>query len=156
MPGRESSPGAWASRSARRVPEQAQRAAALVEVPDARRDDAAGLDDAAHLAQTGDGIGHEVHDQLRQCSVERVARQRQPFGVGAMHLDARVSLADGCDERLGRIDRDDRVIAEPLDELGGEGPRTTADVEDPLAGAHAGEAREHGASGTEYLPMNRS
>ena len=55
-----------------RLPEQAERAAALVEVPDTSGDDTAGPDDTTHVAKASDRIGHEVHDELGERSVERV------------------------------------------------------------------------------------
>ena len=57
-----------------RRPEQAERAPALVEVPDTCRHDATRLDDTTHVAKACDRIGHEVHDQLGERSVERVVR----------------------------------------------------------------------------------
>jgi hypothetical protein len=46
-----------------RRPEQTERAPTLIEVPDTRRHDAAGLDDTTHVAKAGDRVGHEVHDK---------------------------------------------------------------------------------------------
>ena len=64
-----------------------------------------------------------------------------------MHLDAGMSLVDGLHERLRRIDSDDRVITQPLDQLGSERPGTTSDVDHPLPGGDADEVREHGGEG---------
>ena len=50
----------------------------------------------------------------------------------------------GPDERLRWIDRRDRVRPESGDELSGQRPRATPDVEHPLTGHDAGEIGQLG------------
>jgi hypothetical protein len=92
-----------------RRPEQAERTPALVEVPHTRRHDAARLDHTTHLAKSGHRVGHEVHDQLGERSVEHVIRKRKLLGAGAMHFNSGMSLADGFHERRRRIESQRRV-----------------------------------------------
>ena len=65
-------------------------------------------------------------------------------------------LAHCVHERSRGIDGDDRVGAQPVDELGRQSARAAADIEHSLSSDDAGEVREHSTSGTEYLPMKRS
>ena len=62
-----------------------------------------------------------------------------------MRLNSGMSLPDGFHEGFRRIDSDDRVITQPLDQLGRECPGTTSDVDHPLPGRYADEVREHGS-----------
>ena len=64
--------------------------------------------------------------------------------VGAMHLNSGMSPPDGFHEGFRRIDGDNRVLAQSLDQLGGERAGTTSDVDRPLPGRDADEVREHG------------
>ena len=48
----------------------------------------------------------------------------------------------GLDERLGRIDRDDRIGSDPGDELRGERAGPAADVDHPLSGRNPREIGE--------------
>ena len=112
-------------------------------IPDAGGDDAALPRDATHLGQPGDGIGHEVDDELRERRVELAVRETAappPTPAGRRRPGFR--SRDRCDERLGRIDRRDRRGAEARDELGGERARAASDVEDALTAADAGEVCE--------------
>ena len=59
---------------------------------------------ARHLAQAGDRVGHEVHDELRERDVERAVGERQLLGGGTPDVDAGMAVAGGRDERLGRVD----------------------------------------------------
>jgi hypothetical protein len=83
-----------------RLPEHAQRSTSTVVVPDTRHDDPAPACDAAHLTQAGDRVGHEVHDELRQGSVERRLAEGKPLGGGESHIDIRVALLGRIHERL--------------------------------------------------------
>jgi hypothetical protein len=111
-------------------------------VPHARGDHAIGTRHAFHLAQTRNGVGHEVDDELRQRSVEDVVRKRQILGRRAMHLDVRVSLAQRVHERLRGVDGCDGVRPQPLDELGRQRARPAADVEHTLTRVHARQVEE--------------
>ena len=95
-----------------RVPVDAQRALATRVIPHRRRDDAAGARDTCHLANARDRIGHEVDDELRQRSIERVRGKRQLLGGGLLDLDAGMALARSRDERLRWVDGRDVLGAE--------------------------------------------
>ena len=71
-------------------------------------------------------------------------------------VDAGVARAGGLDERLGRIDRRDRLGADALDELRRERARAAADVEHALPGRDAGEVGELRRERPRVPPMNRS
>ena len=90
-----------------RVPQQAQRPLAATVIPDARGDCAARSCHPRHLPHALGRIGHEVHDELREGSVERVIRERQLLRRAETHVDARFRRARGLDERLRRIDGGD-------------------------------------------------
>src|SRR5262249_12512517 len=59
------------------LPERAQRPRSSRVVPDARRHDASGPRDTAHLTDPGDRVAHEVDDELCERSVERRVVERQ-------------------------------------------------------------------------------
>ena len=104
---------------ARRAPEGRERAALARVVPDAGRDHAAGLGDARHLAQPGDRVGHEVHDELRERGVEGGVAERQLLGRRLRGLDVREALAR-APRRTSPTGRRRRPLAAPSagDELG--------------------------------------
>ena len=95
-----------------------------------------------HLREPGDGVRHEVDDELRDRGVERVVRKRKVLGRRLFHRDAGEALARRLDERLRRIDGGDRVRADAPDQLGRERTRAAADVEDALPVRDAREVRE--------------
>ena len=121
----------------RRVPEGAQRAGAAAVVPHARCDDAAASRDSCQLPQAGDGIGHEVDDELRQRGVELVVGEGQLFGRRLLDGDAGMPLARGCDERLRRVDGRHLGRSEQAHELRRQRTRPAADVQHALPGANA-------------------
>ena len=116
-----------------------ERAAAAGVIPDARRHRAARAGDAPHLAKPGDGVGHEVDDELGDRRIERVVGEGEGLGGRLAHVDARVPGARRLDERRGRIDRGDGLGAEPGDELRRQRPRAAPDVQDALARLHSPE-----------------
>ena len=71
----------------RRLPERAERASAAGVIPDARGDHAAGARHAAHLRQSRDWVGHEMNDELGECCVELVIRERELFGGRLTDVD---------------------------------------------------------------------
>ncbi len=89
--------------SARRVPEQAERAPTASVIPHACRHDTAWADDAHHFAQPLSRICHEVNDELCENSVECLVRERQLLCGPKSHVDAGVTFSGRRDERLGRI-----------------------------------------------------
>ena len=115
---------------ARGVPVDAHGRAAAGEIPDTRGDDPFGSRDPRHLPQPGDGIGHEVHDELRQSCVERVVLERQALGRRRSTIDAGSRVAGRHHERLRRIDSGDAIRAYPGDELRGERSGAAAHVDD--------------------------
>ena len=62
---------------ARHIPEQTERGLTASVIPHARRHDTAWAHDAHHFAQPLPGICHEVNDELRENSVERLVRKWQ-------------------------------------------------------------------------------
>ena len=104
----------------------------------------------------GDGIRHEVHDELRERGVEAAVRVRQLVRRAEPDVDARMARTRRGDERLRRIDGRDRVRPEPPDELARQRAGPGADVEHGPLVADAGEVGQLGASGVEYRPMKRS
>ena len=92
----------------RHVPEQGERAVTAGVIPHACRDDAVGAGHPRHLGQARDRVVHEMDDELRQGRVERVVRERQPFGLGLLHVDIAIAIPYSRDERRGRVDRRDR------------------------------------------------
>jgi len=45
-----------------------------------------------------------MDDELRYGRVERVVRERQPFGLGLLHVDLAIAIPHSRDERRGRVD----------------------------------------------------
>ncbi len=124
---------------ARRAPEHRERGALTGVIPDAGRDHATWAGHARHLAQPGDRVAHEVHDELGEGGVEALVGERQRLGRRLRGLDARQALAQRVDERRRRVDGDHRRGTQTLDQLGAERARPAADVEDPLSGGDAGQ-----------------
>ena len=77
-----------------------------------------------------------------RAAVERVVRERQLLRGAEPNVDARMAGTSGLDERLRRIDRDDRIGSDAGDELRGERARPAADVDHPLPGRDPGEIGE--------------
>ena len=96
-----------------RVPQGLRGPCTTAVIPDARDNRAARPGDASHLPHAGCRVGHEVDDELRESSIERVVRERQLLRGAEPDVDARVACASGLDERLRRIDRGDRLGADP-------------------------------------------
>ena len=115
-------------------PEVVQRACATGGViPHARGDDTTSDGDAAHLAEAGNGVGHEMDDELREGAVEPPIGIRQSLGGAFPHVDTRMAFARRSDERVGRIDRGNGRRAEPLNQLPRERTRAAPDVEGAVA-----------------------
>ena len=93
----------------RGTPEGARRARAAAVVPDARGDDTAAARHARHLLEAGDGVGHEVDDELRERGIEGVVGKRQVFRRRPLDGGAGMTLARSGDEGLRRIDSGDVV-----------------------------------------------
>jgi hypothetical protein len=79
-------------------------------------------------------VGHEVHDELGQCGVERLISKRQLLRRSPLHCDPRVALSSGLDEGLGRVDGRHSRRSQPLDQLRRQRTWTAADIEDSLTG----------------------
>jgi len=80
---------------ARRTPEEAEWPPAPGVVPHARGHDAVGTSHARHLAESRDGVRHEVHDELCQGGVERLISERQLLRGSASHAHPGMALS-GC------------------------------------------------------------
>jgi acrylyl-CoA reductase (NADPH) len=124
------------------APEGRQRRPLAGVVPDARGNAAAGARDARHLAQSGHGIGHEVHDELREHHVERGVAEGQGLRRRDVHVDARMALVRRGGERVRRVHRGDGGHAQALDQHGGQRTGPAADVQRLMPGAHAREVRQ--------------
>ena len=118
-------------------------------IPDAGGDHAVVACHSRHLAQTRDGIRHEVDDELRERCVEGSVGEGQMLGRCPLHGDTRVTLARRVDERLRGIHGRHRGRAEQLDQVCGERARPTADVDHALAAVTPAKSANAGASGTE-------
>ena len=97
-----------------------------------------------------------MDDELGQGGVELLIRERQFLGGGASHRDRGMALLRCRDERLRGIDGAHGRRPRAADEFGRQGTRTAPDVHHPLSVATPAKFANSGASGTEYLPMNRS
>jgi hypothetical protein len=111
-------------------------------VPAACGDDAAGADDASHLADGDLGVCEEAHDELGERGVEGGGRPWQLLGRSLPHLRAGKALGAGEGESRGWIDRRHPLGAHATRKLAGQGARPTADVEHALAGLDLGEVRK--------------
>ena len=117
----------------RDLPEQSERAGAPGVIPDGGGDDTPGLRDPAHLAETADGVGHEVDDELGQRRVERAVGEGEGLRRRLPHVDARVSLLHRRHERRRGIDGGDVIGTEPPDQLGRQRSSPAADIDGSLA-----------------------
>ena len=124
------------------LPEHRQRRRPPGEVPDAGGHDSTRLRHPSHLAQPGDGVAHEVHDELREGRVEGVVVERQGLGGGLVHVDTGEAVADGRDERRRRVDRPDALGSASLHQGRGQDARTAPHVEDPVTTAYGDEVDE--------------
>ena len=129
----------------RGLPEQAERSPVAGVIPHAGRDHAAVARHARHLAEPGDGVRHEVHDELREGGVERAVVERQVLRRGALDVDLGVALACRRDEGRRGIDGRHVIRSEAADQFCRERAGTTADVEHALARLDAGQIREEGS-----------
>ena len=140
-----------------RPPERRQRAGAAGVVPHARRDGAAGAGHPRHLAQPGDRVRHEVHDQLGQR--ERRTRRRRTAGPPPPR---RVRRCPGnrCapPRRTGPTvrSRPRAVDADPVHQPRGQRTRPAARRRAPAGpAATPAYATNSSASGSANRPMNR-
>jgi len=83
---------------ARRVPKHAEWALTTSVIPDARRHDAARPSHARHFAEPQDGVCHEVHDELRERSVERFVCEWQLLRGRKSDIDPGVAVLSRRDE----------------------------------------------------------
>ena len=139
VPGRSASLGAAGSTSLSSRPHQRQGRASPGVVPDTGRDDPARPGHPAHVAQPGDRVGHEVHDQLSQSRIEGPVGVRERLGRPLPDVEPGQARARGRDERLRGVDGRDRGRAVAVDQDRGEHTRAAADVQhlpgDPDVGA---------------------
>ncbi len=75
------------------------------------------------------GVAHEVHDELRERSVEGVVGERQRLGCRKRDLDSRQPRSTGVHEGLRGIDRTNVRVPEPPGESSCEGAGPAAHVE---------------------------
>src|SRR4051794_5984447 len=125
-----------------RVPERTERALAAAVVPDARGDDATPARHAAHLAQAGDRVAHEVDDELRKRGGELVLAEWQLLGRRAADVDARVPRLRRSHELLGRLHGRNVLCSDTADELGDQGAGPAADIQHAHRRLDTGEVAE--------------
>ena len=94
--------------------------------------------------KAGDGVRHEVDDELRERRVEGRVGERQALRGRPLHADAGMPLSRRLDERLRRVDGRDAVRSDPAHELTGQRAGPAADVEHAPGRADAGVIREEG------------
>ena len=82
----------------RSLPEQAERPLTAGVIPNAGCHDAWVARDPRHLAESLDGLCHEVNDELGQGRVEGPISKRQLLGRSALHADAGVTLSSRRNE----------------------------------------------------------
>jgi hypothetical protein len=102
-----------------RRPKQAERAPPTGVVPDASGDHPARMGDPRHLAQSGDGIRHEMHNELREGNVELAIGKGQLLRGGKPDIDAGVALTGGDHKWLRGVDGRHRLGAESRYQLAG-------------------------------------
>ena len=117
----------------RGVPEAAQERHPVCVVPDRGSHGPARPGHPPHLAHAGRGVGHEVHDQLRESGIEGVVLERQRLRRGDLHPDSRHPRGARLGERLGGIDGGNALCPEPLRQRRRQRPGTAPHVERPLA-----------------------
>ena len=139
-----------------RLPEGCERRPLTYVIPDASCDDPIRESHPRHLPYSGQGIGHEMNDELRERCVELAIRIRQRFGRRALHVDSRMTLARGSDEGLGRVDGSHGPLTETRDQLRrqGAGPQPTSSARP--SDASSPRSASCGASCRECTPMKRS
>ena len=113
-------------------PEHGQRRAIAGVVPDARCDDPTGACHSRHLAQSCDGVGHEMDDELCECRVEDAVVEGQAFSGREVHVDCRVARFRRGDERLRWVDRRDCLPADPPNKLARERAGAAAHIQHTL------------------------
>ena len=122
-------------------------------VPDAGHDDAVGSGHPRHLGQAGNGVGHEMDDQLGEGGVELVLVERQVLGGGPAHVDAGVSRPRRLDERFRWVDgcHVDGPSRATSSDVSAPGPQPTSSTRWPLR--TPAKSTICGASKREYRPM---
>ena len=140
----------------RRMPERAERPVATGVIPHAGRDDTVTARDAAHLLQPADGVGHEVDDELGERRIEcrgprgqLLCRPRWMSTPGLRTRAAATKLSDGSTAETASGPRRSTSSA-----VRAPGPQPTSSTRWPPD--TPARSASCGASGAEYLPMNRS
>ena len=129
-------------RFASRLPERGDRRALPREVPDAGRHEAVRPRHTRHIRESGDGVAHEMHHELRHRHVERAVRLGDVLRRGPPDVDAGMPLPRSSDERLGWIDRGHGRGPEPVHELDRQSARPAAHNEHQLSRVNTGEVGE--------------
>ena len=125
-----------------RIPEVADQAHAVVEVPHASGRDAARAEHAPHLGSGRCRIGDEVEHELGERPVEARIGERERLAGGDLHGDSRIAAPALGDERLRGVDRRDRGGPEAANELGSQRPGAAADVQSGDSRLHRGHIGE--------------
>jgi hypothetical protein len=127
---------------ARRSPEHAERPSPTSVVPHASCDGPVRPRHTCHLAHPHNGIGHEVNDKLRQCSIEPPILKRKRLRCSPLHPDSGISSADRCNKPLRGIGRTDSVRRQAPDQFGHKSPGTAAHVDHSLTRLDPSEVRK--------------
>ena len=113
-------------------------------IPDASGHDSSLAGHPGHLAQTRDGLIHEVNDELREGGIEDPVLERELFGGRSSHVGRGIARVRRGDEGGGRIDGTDRGWSQALDEFGSQGAWAASDIEDMQSVDDRGEFCERG------------
>ena len=115
-------------------------AAVLPGTPDRRGRPAAGPEQAPHLAERADRVGHVHEAQRAQGGIEAPVRERQLLGIGALEADV-ADATLGCDpvrtldHLAGDVGADDHPgLAHHPGHAQADQPGAAGDVQDPVAG----------------------
>ncbi len=112
-------------------------------VPNAGCHDSLRARHTRHLAEPSDGIGHEVDDKLRQCSIEQTL-ERQFLCCSALHPHRGIANANRLNKALRGIDGPNSVRPQASEQLGHQRPGTAAHVDHALSRRDAGELSKPG------------
>ncbi len=83
-----------------------------------------------------------MNDELSQRNLEPPILERERLRGTSPNADTCVTIPNGLDKLLGRIDRADSGPTQPPDQLPGQRTRPTADIKHPLTGGDASELGE--------------
>ena len=93
-----------------------------------------------------------MHDQLGQTYIKCTVAERQPLGRCHPDIHPPEPLGHRRGERLRRVHRGDRILAQATDQLRGQRPGPAANIEGPLPAVEAGQVGEQAAERLRITP----